>query len=386
MAGDLLLQKNVIILNDESIQFIKEDNQQITFNSVTPQIDSIKEGTVIVGTKVENEKIRNILAKVVAVSKMNNHIVYKTESAKLEEVIFSGNISGIYDPTKESSFQVNGRTASYIPIKGFISQATNTKINNLEITRKKATNTISFSHFSFDKTINLPSQQVGPVTAAASFNLKGGFTPKIKYNISFSFGHLSSYYIDFIMDDISLQTLANVQGKLGYTLSVTDYLNIPIVPIVLGPTGLIISPSVAAGPFVAASSTGIAQINLFAITGKANFKVGLKPDLNLDFQLIKGPQITKIEGDVFTEAGFEIKGAVGLQFLTASIANSGLRGRVSAMPSLKLELIPNRSIPFELKAKLQADMFYGFGISPLRYEGSYPLLDKELVIYKTRLL
>ena len=86
-------------------------------------------------------------------------------------------------------------------------------------------------------------------------------------------------------------------------------------------------------------------------------------------QTIAGPKITKVEGELSAEVGVEVKGAVGLQFLTASIANSGLRGRVAAVPSLKLELIPNKSMPFELKAKIQADMFYGFGISPLRYEG-----------------
>lgn len=157
--------------------------------------------------------------------------------------------------------QVNGQQANYVPVEGLISQATNAKISNLEakavnirksadIEKSAISNTINFRYFSFDKTIPLPAQQVGPVTAAADINVKGGFTPKIKYNISFSLGHLSSYYVEFIMDDISLQALANIQGKLGYTLSVTDYINIPIVPIVLGPTGLIISPTIAAGPYV----------------------------------------------------------------------------------------------------------------------------------------
>ncbi|KUY30794.1 hypothetical protein [Elizabethkingia ursingii] len=395
--GDLVLQKNVIVLNDASVQAITDNDQQISFNYTTNQTDSIKEGTVIVATKIENDKIRNILAKVVSVSGTGSQPVFRTTSAKLEEVIYSGNISGVYDPSQQASLQVNGQQAGYVPIQGLIPQATNAKISNLEakainiqksanIDKSAISNTINFKYFSFDKTIPLPSQQVGPVTATADINVKGGFTPKIKYNISFSLGHLSSYYVDFIMDDISLQALANIQVKLGYTLSVTDYINIPIVPIVLGPTGLIISPTIAAGPYVGASATGRAQLQLFALTGKANFLVGVKPDLNVNLQTIAGPKITKVEGELSAEVGVEVKGAVGLQFLTASIANSGLRGRVAAVPSLKLELIPNKSMPFELKAKIQADMFYGFGISPLRYEGTFPLLNKEIPIYKKNLL
>ena len=96
------------------------------------------------------------------------------------------------------------------------------------------------------------------------------------------------------MDDISLQALANIQGKLGYTLSVTDYINIPIVPIVLGPTGLIISPTIAAGPYVGASATGRVQLQLFSLTGKANFLVGVKPDLNVNLQTITGPKLQKL--------------------------------------------------------------------------------------------
>ncbi|MCT3778240.1 hypothetical protein [Elizabethkingia anophelis] len=395
--GDLVLQKNVIVLNDESVQAITENDQQISFNYTTNQTDSIKEGTVIVATKIENDKIRNILAKVVSVSGAGSQTVFRTTSAKLEEVIYSGNISGVYDPSQQASLQVNGQQANYVSVEGLISQATNAKISNLEakavnirksadIEKSAISNTINFRYFSFDKTIPLPAQQVGPVTAAADINVKGGFTPKIKYNISFSLGHLSSYYVDFIMDDISLQALANIQGKLGYTLSVTDYINIPIVPIVLGPTGLIISPTIAAGPYVGASATGRVQLQLFSLTGKANFLVGVKPDLNVNLQTITGPKITKVDGELAAEVGVEVKGAVGLQFLTASIANSGVRGRVAAVPSLRLELVPNRSMPFELKGKIQADMFYGFGISPLRYEGTFPLLNKEIPIYKTNLL
>ena len=183
---------------------------------------------------------------------------------------------------QQASLQVNGQQANYVPVEGSISQATNAKISNLDtktvnirksadIEKSAISNTINFRYFSFDKTIPLPAQQVGPVTAAADINVKGGFTPKIKYNISFSLGHLSSYYVDFIMDDISLQALANIQGKLGYTLSVTDYINIPIVPIVLGPTGLIISPTIAAGPYVGQVLQEEYNCSSFLLPGRLTF-------------------------------------------------------------------------------------------------------------------
>ena len=84
-------------------------------------------------------------------------------------------------------------------------------------------------------------------------------------------GHLSSYYVDFIMDDISLQALANIQGKLGYTLSVTDYINIPIVPIVLGSHRTYYKSHYCCGTLCRASATGRVQLQLFSLTGKANF-------------------------------------------------------------------------------------------------------------------
>ncbi|MCY0367897.1 hypothetical protein OVV86_26660, partial [Klebsiella pneumoniae] len=89
------------------------------------QTDSIKEGTVIVATKIENDKIRNILAKVVSVSGTGTQTVFKTTTAKLEEVIYSGNISGVYDPSQQASLQVNGQQANYVPVEGLISQTVN---------------------------------------------------------------------------------------------------------------------------------------------------------------------------------------------------------------------------------------------------------------------
>lgn len=179
----ILFYKNVIVLNDESVQAITENDQQISFNYTTNQTDSIKEGTVIVATKIENDKIRNILAKVVSVSGMGSQTVFRTTSAKLEEVIYSGNISGVYDPSQQASLQVNGQQANYVPVEGLISQAASAKISNMEakainiqksanIEKSAISNTINFKYFSFDKTIPLPAQQVGPVTAAADINVK----------------------------------------------------------------------------------------------------------------------------------------------------------------------------------------------------------------------
>ena len=112
------------------------------------------------------------MAKVVSVSGTGSQPVFRTTSAKLEEVIYSGNISGVYDPSQQASLQVNGQQAGYVPIQGLIPQATNAKISNLEakainiqksanIDKSAISNTINFKYFSFDKTIPLPSQQVG---------------------------------------------------------------------------------------------------------------------------------------------------------------------------------------------------------------------------------
>ncbi|MDC8102318.1 hypothetical protein [Chryseobacterium rhizosphaerae] len=384
--GDLTVQKNVMILNDQSVASISNlNNQGITFSSVTAQTDSIKVGTVIVGTKVEGDHVNTILSKVTSISKTNNQLSVQTSSAKLEEFIYSGTISGIYDPSGKAPIQVDGKMVNYIPIENFISEDMNTKITAIESKNRSSQKSIILNRFNFDKTFPIPTQQVGPVTIASDIKVNGGFTPIIDYNITFSWGHLSDFKVNFIMDDLSLQSWANIQSSAGYTVSVTDYLNIPIAPIVLGPTGLILSPTIAAGPYLGAAATGKVQARLFDIGGKANFLVGINPDLNLDLIYKGGPDLNKLEGDLTAEVGIEAKGAVGLLFVTAPIANSGLRGRVSALSALGLQLIPDRKGTFDVKGKIQADMFYGFGVSPFRYEGTFPLFKKEYSIYHKEL-
>jgi len=385
--GDITLQKNVIILNDESVASISTQNSQgITFSHITPQADSIKEGTVIVGTKVDGNNVNTILSKVTSVSRTNDKLAVQTSGAKLEELIYSGTISGIYDSSGKAPVNVDGKMVNYIPVENFVSEEVNHKILAIEAKNLNNQKILTFNHFNFDKTFPLPTQTVGPLTVSSDVNVKGGFTPKIDYTISFSAGHLSDFKVNFIMDDISLETLANIQATVGYTISATDYFNIPIAPIVLGPTGLTLSPTISAGPYLGAGATGKVQARLFEIGGKANFLVGTSPDLNLDLIYKGGPNITKVEGDLTAEVGIEAKGAVGLLFVTVPIANSGLKGRVSALSSLGMQLIPEKKGTFDIKGKIQADMFYGFGISPLRYEGTFPLFKKEYSLYHKEIM
>ncbi|WP_291873461.1 hypothetical protein [Chryseobacterium sp.] len=381
--GDITLQKNVIILNEESISAISStDNHKIIFSRSSPQTDSIHTGSIITGTQLEGDQVHTILAKVTSVSKVQNQIFVQTESAKLEEFIYSGTISGTYDPAENKPININGKMANYVPLQGFTTPNLVTGIENLERKSSDASQKlIEFNRFNFDKTIPLPTQQAGPVSVASNVHIKGGFTPKIDYKIDFSFGRLTNFEVNFIMDEIALQTFANIQGSLGYTVSVTDYLNIPIAPIVLGPTGLILSPTVSAGPYVGIAATGKAQIKLLDITGNANILVGRNPSMNVSLKKEDDLRITNLEGNVNAEAGVEAKGAVGLMFITVPLANSGLKGRVSAVPSVGVVLIPERKGVIDLKARIQANLFYGFGVNPFRYEGTFPLIQKEYPIY-----
>ncbi|WP_419869259.1 hypothetical protein [Chryseobacterium sp. CT-SW4] len=380
--GNLTLKKNVLILNDESVAAISGmDNQSIAFSRATLQTDSIEVGTVLVGTKVNGDEVTNILSKVTSVSKVNNQFVYQTATAKLEEFIYSGTISGVYDPSGKAPVMINGKLANYVPIEGFVSQELTNKIHTIEAKNLSNQKLISFGNFTFDQTIPLINQQVGPVQAGANINLKGGFTPKIDYSISFSWGFLTNFKVNFIMDDITLQALANVQGGLGYTVSTTDFVNIPFIPVVLGPTGLIISPTISAGPYAGVAATGKAQVKFFEAKGKANVLVAKNPELNIEFQKTIEFNVTQLEGNLSAEIGIEMKGGVGLQFLTVSLANSGVRGRASIVPSIGLQLIPDRKGVLNLKGRLQADLFYAFGVTPFKYEGTFPLLQKEIPIY-----
>lgn len=377
--GNLTLQKNVIILNDESVNAISIHNEGgITFSRTTPQTDSISAGTVIVGTKVEGDQVSTILSKVSSVSKVNNQFVVQTSSAKLEEFIYSGTLSGVYDPSDKAPVSINGKMVNYVPVEGMVSQEISNKIFSIEARNLQKQKIVAFNRFNFDKTFSFPLSSAG----TSSVNVKGGFTPKIDYNITFSWGHLSDFYVNFIMNDIQLQSTAIIVGSLGYTASTTDYLNIPIVPIVLGPTGLILSPTISAGPFLGVQATGKVQGQLLDLEGNANFLVSKTPAININLKKKSDPVVTGVEGNLSAEAGLEAKGAVGLMFISIPIANSGLRGRASALSSLGLTFIPERKGVFSVKGKIQADMFYGFGIAPLRYEGTFPLFKKEYLLYQ----
>ncbi|WP_228448305.1 MULTISPECIES: hypothetical protein [unclassified Chryseobacterium] len=279
--GNLTLQKNVIILNDESVNAISTHNEgAITFSRMTPQTDSISTGTVIVGTKIDGDQVNTILSKVTSISKSNNGFILQTSSAKLEEFIYNGTLSGVYDPSDKAPVSINGKMVNYIPIEGLVSREINNKILSIEAKNLKNQKIVEFNRFNFDKTFSFPLSSAG----TSSVNVKGGFTPKIDYNISFSWGHLSDYYVNLIMDDIKLQSTANIIGSLGYTASSTDYLNIPIAPIVLGPTGLILSPTISAGPFLGVQATGKVQGQLLDLEGNANFLVSKTPALNINLQ------------------------------------------------------------------------------------------------------
>ncbi|WFB66131.1 hypothetical protein [Chryseobacterium sp. WX] len=377
--GNLTLQKNVIILNDESVNAISTHNEgEITFSRMTPQTDSISVGTVIVGTKIEGDQVNTILSKVSSVSKLNNQFTVQTSSAKLEEFIYSGTLSGVYDPSGKAPVNIDGRMVNYIPVEGMVSEQINQRIHSIEAKNLQNQKLITFNRYNFNKTYSFPLTSAG----TSSVNVQGGFTPKIDYNITFSWGHLSNFYVNLIMDDIKLQSTATIVGSLGYTASTTDYLNIPIVPIVLGPTGLILSPTLSAGPFVGVQATGKVQAKLLDLEGNANFLVSKTPEININLQKKSESAITLAEGNLSAEGGLEAKGAVGLMFLTIPIANSGLKGRASALSSLGLTLVPARKGVITVKGKIQADMFYGFGIAPLRYEGTIPLFQKERILYQ----
>lgn len=377
--GNLTLQKNVIILNDESVNAISTHNDgEITFSRMTPQTDSISVGTVIVGTKIEGDQVSTILSKVSSVSKLNNQFTVQTSSAKLEEFIYSGTLSGVYDPSGKAPVNIDGKMVNYVPVEGMVSEQINKRIFSIEAKNLQNQKLITFNRYNFNKTFSFPLSSAG----TSSVNVQGGFTPKIDYNITFSWGHLSNFYVNLIMDDIKLQSTASIVGSLGYTASTTDYLNIPIVPIVLGPTGLILSPTLSAGPFLGVQATGKVQAQLLDLEGNANFLVSKTPAININLQKKSEPAITSAEGNLSAEAGLEAKGAVGLMFLTIPIANSGLKGRASALSSLGLTFVPQRKGVISVKGRIQADMFYGFGIAPLRYEGTIPLFKKERMLYQ----
>ncbi|CAA7195073.1 hypothetical protein [Chryseobacterium potabilaquae] len=383
--GNITLQQNVIVLNDQSIASVSQiNNQSLTFAYKTSQTDSIKVGTIIVGTRIKGDNIDNILAKIEAVSKSNNQIILQTSTPKLEEFIFSGTISGIYDPNGKAPVNINGKMVNYIPIEGMVSQNVLNKIHNIEAKNIAQHKSIILNPVNFDKTFSF-DHQTGITNLTSSVSLKGGFTPKIKYNINFFESRLSDFHINFILDDISFKTKANIQGTLGYSKSPSNYLNIPIAPIAIGPTGLTLSPTFSASPFVWVQASGKAELTLIDIAGNANLLVGKDPEFNINLSPAGNMGLTQLEGNVNAELGIEAKGGAGLQFVAASIANSGLKGKISILPSLQLSQDSSKKVTIDINGKVETDMYYKFGVSPYVYEGSFSLLKKEVNLYNKNL-
>ncbi|MCT4327737.1 hypothetical protein [Chryseobacterium indologenes] len=381
--GDITLQKDVIVLNDQSLTNISSFNDhQIVFNETSSQTDSIHVGSIIMGTLLKGDDIGNILAKVTSISKADQHIYLQTESAKLEEFIYSGTISGTYDPTDTAPIMVDGKLMNYVPVQGLVSKNISKEIVKLEkSTAGKKRREIALERYSFDKTFQLPIQQAGPFVGQSNFNLKGGFTPKVNYEIKFSFGRIKNFEVNFMMDEISLKALAHINGKASYTSNITDYFNIPITPIVLGPTGLVLSPVVSAGPYLDIQTSGKADLKLLDISGKANMRVAKNPSIDIILKKESDLKVLNMDGTVSAEVGIEAKGAVALLFITTSIANSGIKGRLSARADLNVDLYPGREGSIDVIAKIQADMFYKFGINPFQYQGNFPLFAKEYPVY-----
>lgn len=381
--GDIILQKNVIILNDKTIAGISSiTDDQMVLNEGSLQTDSIHVGSVIVGTRLHGNNIINILSMVTSISKVNHQTFLQTKSAELEEFIYSGTISGIYDPSSKSPVHVDGKMVNYIPVEGLVSKDLSNKIMGIERKEdKRMQKSIVMERYNFDKTIPLPIQQVGVLNAESNVNIKGGFTPKVDYKIKFSMGRLTAFEVKFIMDEISLEALAHINGAASYSSTLTDYFNIPITPIVLGPTGLILSPVVSAGPYIGIEANGKADLKMLDVSGNASISIARNPSVNVMLKKEDDLKITSLQGGISAEVGIEAKGAVALLFITRSIASSGLRGRVSASSDLNINVIPKRTGKIDVIAKIQAEMFYKYGISPFLYQGSFPLLNKEYPLY-----
>ncbi|NAW49968.1 hypothetical protein GNY06_00670 [Elizabethkingia argentiflava] len=380
--GDLVLQKNVIVLNDESLATISEkDSDKITFSHATDQTAHIKEGSVLVGTKLNGEIMTNILAKVVSVVRSNGKIILHTQKAKLEEVIFSGTISGVYDLATEP-IQVDGKMVNYIPVEGLVSKDVFRRIRTItanKLMKKQALQgVVNLPSVNIDNTFYIPIE-LGPIIKESKVNLKVEISPKIKYNLSFSFGQLRTFYIDFILDNLVLQSSVDVQGQFKENVHLSDYVKLDS-PIVIGSTGLTFLPNIAFGPYIEVEATDKVKADLFDIVATPTLHLGIPPSLKTNFTNKNVLNIEALGGRFSGDIGVEFKGGIGLEFLGAKTANTLFKGKVYVTSLLEAGLAPEKFIHVKLTGGAESDGSITFGVPPFNVKRDFSLFNKNISI------
>lgn len=383
-VGDLVVNASSVLLDRPSIEKIKTVGETlVVFESEPEQSSEIKDGAILVGARLNGGDFENIMGKVTSVKVINKEWHVQISPIKIEEFIYSGTISGtvypmLYDESESRSKSQNDYPMVMIQdVKGFPDY----EYLNDALNKTKAT--LPLPRIALDRTfsIGLP---LPIVDLNSSVSLKAGFTPVIDYKIKFGWRGVEEFNITLLAQEILLDSHLKAYGGLKFELSTADMYSIPILPIPLGPTGLILSPVISAGPYAkleAGSSLG--DVKLFHIEGNVSYTLTnplKQPNFDLHADSYDWSNIKWGGLGLSAEAGLKASMGIALKFLIGDIA--------SAKASFKLggELAVSSpdigKINFKLNANLSSDAKIVLGVSPIAIKKAFPLVNWNPIIFE----
>ncbi|MDL2214889.1 hypothetical protein LJC00_01710 [Dysgonomonas sp. OttesenSCG-928-M03] len=378
-VGDLVVNELSVMLTPASIDKIRfvEENL-IIFESEPEQSADIKADAILVGVKSDDNTLKNIMGKVISVNINNGEWYVQMAPVEIEEFIYSGTISGtvypvLYDDMLRSSSQ---KLMVVQDIDGFPSYAyLNDGLNKLRAS-------IKLPRIEHDETYSI-SLPIPIVDIESSLALKAGFTPVFDYNIKFGWKGIEEFNITMYAQEILLDAHLNAYGGLKFDLSVADMYSIPIVPIILGPTGLILSPTVSAGPYVHVKAGTAMDIKLFHVEGDISYILTdpLKmPKFNLSADSYDWSNIQWGGAGAEAEGGLHLSAGFSLTFVATNLASVGASSKIGVGSVVSMPNVSN--VNLNIYGNLNADARIVLGIPPLQIEKKFPVVNWNPTIYE----
>ena len=267
---------------------------------------------------------------------------------------------------------------SYVPVAGFPVYTEKGGI----VKRAETRASICLPRIAYSGTIAIPSTSVGPVSIEPALTLDAGFTPKFDYNIVFQFGRVKSIAITLHAKDILLDAHLLAYAGLEYAINLSDLYSIPVAPIVLGPTGLVLSPTISAGPYLSFSAGADIDVKLFHGEGEVSYVLTNPTQLpTWNFQIDPyGWENIKVYPQVASEVGLQVNTGFSLTYLMTNVASVnaapkiGLGSTVSSNDNLQ-------HVNHEIYGVLRADARLLLGVPPFQIEQNYPIINYQPVFY-----
>lgn len=347
----------------------------VIFESKPAISGELKVGSILVGARYDGKKIENILGKVISIEDGENWMV-GLQPVKLEDFIYSGSISGNFSPViPDRSNLKSGAVESDIMllnVDGFPVYE--------DFDKTKAS--LSLPRIEYSDTINIPSTDISIVNIKPQLSFTAGFTPAFDYNIKFDKGRIIKFEVTMHVNDMLLDANLMAYAGLVYNLSLSDLYSIPVLPIALGPTGLIISPTISAGPYFSFKAGSDFKVKLFHGQGSVSYVLTNpteKPVWNINIDPYGWDNI-QIVPKVEAEGGFKVNTGLSLTFIATNIAS------VQASPNIGIGSILQLNynlhhLNLEVYGLLNADARVVLGVPPFNIEQSFPIVSWKPVLY-----